>query len=238
MFYTGNLISRIASQLLHFVNTCILIKLCKIWHTAFRNCFSALKSLAPYMVDSSVQHALLNPAVEVDLKIVEVCLYPLCEHALQVLCLFFMSESLLLFMWFLGQVPRQVNGTDCGFYVMAYMRYLVAGILQGNRNKGKNWVSFLSVVRRKDVLGAWHLIHFIVYKCLQLTKDWFHFEDVCTLRMDLHRWCFECLNHCWLCSYHVPSLAVDQCRGTLSFLGQLLFFWPACYLLGAHYLLG
>lgn len=104
-------------------------------------------------------------------------------------------------MWFLGQVPRQVNGTDCGFYVMACVRYLIGGILQGN--KGKNWVSLTTICMTwlgKDILGAWHLTHLLVCKCLQLTKNWFHFEDVCTLRTDLHTWCLKCLNELWLWS--------------------------------------
>lgn len=61
------------------------------------------------------------------------------------------------------EVPRQPNGTDCGFYVMTFVRYLIAGILQDGI--GKRW----------------------------LTKDWFQHEDVCKLREELHQWCMKCL---------------------------------------------
>lgn len=42
---------------------------------------------------------------------------------------------LTLDMHLLGQVPQQPNGSDCGFYVMAFMRYLVAVILQDGASK-------------------------------------------------------------------------------------------------------
>lgn len=59
---------------------------------------------------------------------------------------------LVLSMYLLRQVPQQPNAVDCGFYVMAFIRYLIAGILQNGA--GKTWVSGLHFCLLEEHVGS------------------------------------------------------------------------------------
>ncbi|KAI5063453.1 hypothetical protein GOP47_0022000 [Adiantum capillus-veneris] len=82
--------------------------------------------------------------------------------------------------------PIQPNAIDCGFYVMAAIRYIIRSCLQ---EKSKSWLSTICI---------WILISFLIsfnplvfVDVVQVKKTWFIHNDVLALRQSLHSWCLD-----------------------------------------------